>query len=94
MAKPTPEQRRIAHGLRRILCGKDNPTRQEIARCRPRHVSYEKVADMCGYAVYDEIPQGFCDAVIEAGYEIDIIIGCGERTVIVAGDFAPHPAAS
>ena len=89
MAKPTPKQRQIARDLRRILCGNDNPTEKELARCRPRHVSGERVGDMYGYPTYSEVPNEFCDAVCEAGYAICIAIACGYRTIIVGGDFSP-----
>ena len=90
--KPTSKQKRIAADLRRVLCGTDNPTKNELAQCRPIHVSADRVANLCGYAKYDDIPREFCDAVIEAGYDVDIAIACGNRTVIVGSDFEPAGA--
>ena len=87
--KPTPKQRQIAAELSRMLYGTDDRTVEELAQCHPVHVSGDIVAGMCGYATYDEVPAKFCDAVGVAGYDTDIAIACGNRTVIVGRDFQP-----
>lgn len=88
MTKPPTKQHQIADALRRRLRD-ENPTAEGLSQCRPIHVSIERVAAMCGYSVYDEIPIAFCNAVITVGYDIGVVIGFGHRTVMVGADFPP-----
>ena len=85
--KPTPKQTQVAAELRRILCNNNDRTVKELAQCQPTYVSGKKVADMCGYPTYAEVPNEFCDAVCAAGYAIGITIACGYHTVVVGSDF-------
>ena len=93
--KPTHEK--IARELRRMLYGNAKPSDNDYAQCRTMQVSYPDLAKICRkYGLkYDEpkdIPDELLDQVYEAARKIyTLIVGCGNYTVLVGGDFHCKP---
>ena len=87
--KPTPEK--IVRDLRRMLYGKADPLDNNYAQCRTMQVSYPDFAKICGYTETKDIPDDLWSQVYEAALEIYLIVGCGNYTVLVGGDFHCEP---
>ena len=83
--KPTPEK--IALALRHMLYGKDNPSDNDYAQCRTMQVSYPDFAKICGYTEAKDIPYELWGQVVDTALKINLLVGCGNYTVLVGGDF-------